>query len=85
MKVITERINLAERHLATLVKHFTAFTAGLESLCERGTKLATSVDHYSDEEYPSMKASLAGVSENFATIQDCLSAQVNVKRSVKVS
>lgn len=78
MKVITERINLAERHFSTLLKDFTAVSTGLESLREKGMKLSKSVDIYSDEEYPSMKASLAGVSENIATIQDFLGAQVKV-------
>ena len=31
---------------------------------------------YSDEEYPSMKASLAGISESIAAMQDYLGAQV---------
>ena len=77
LKVITERINLAERHFSTLLKDFTAFSVGLQALQEKGMKLSKSVDIYSDEEYPSMKASLAGVSENIAAIQDYLGAQVN--------
>ena len=77
LKVITERINLAERNFSILLKDFTAFSAGLQSLQEKGMKLSRSVDVYSDEEYPSMKASLAGVSESIATIQDFLGAQVN--------
>ena len=76
LKVITERINLAERNFSTLLKDFTAFSAGLQSLQEKGMKLSRSVDMYSDEEYPSMKASLGGVSESIAAIQDFLGAQV---------
>lgn len=76
-KVITERINLAERHFSTLLKDFTAYSAGLESLQEKGMKISKSVDLYSDEEYPSVKASLVGVSENLAAIQDFLGAQVD--------
>lgn len=78
LKVITERISLAERHFSTLLKDFTAFSAGIQSLQEKGMKLSKSVDMYSDEEYPSMKASLAGVSEGIAAIQDYLGAQVMV-------
>lgn len=78
LKVITERINLAERNFSTLLKDFTAFSAGLQSLQEKGMKLSRSVDMYSDKEYPSMKASLAGVSESIAAIQDFLGAQVSV-------
>lgn len=74
--MITERINLAERHFSTLLKDFTAFSAGLQSLQEKGMKLSKSVDIYSDEECPSMKASLAGVGEGIAAIQDYLGAQV---------
>ena len=77
LKVITERINLAERNFSTLLKDFVAFSAGLQSLQEKGMKLSRSVDMYSDEEYPSMKASLAGVSESIAAIQDFLGAQVS--------
>lgn len=76
LKVITERINLAERHFNTLLKDFAALSTGLVSLQEKGMKLSKSVDLYSDEEYPSMKASLAGVSENIASLQDFLGAQV---------
>ncbi|KAJ7356013.1 hypothetical protein OS493_027409 [Desmophyllum pertusum] len=84
LKVITERINLAERHFSTLLKDFTGFSAGLQSLQEKGMKLSKSVDIYSDEEYPSMKASLAGVGENIAAIQDFLGAQVDFMQA-KVS
>lgn len=84
LKVITERINLAERNFSTLLKDFTAFSAGLQSLQEKGMKLSRSVDMYSDEEYPSMKASLAGVSESIAAIQDFLGAQVDFMQA-KVS
>ncbi|CAH3170942.1 unnamed protein product [Porites lobata] len=75
LKVITERITLAERHFNTLLKDFAALSTGLVSLQEKGMKLSKSVDLYSDEEYPSMKASLAGVSENIASLQDFLGAQ----------
>ncbi|XP_073232370.1 CBY1-interacting BAR domain-containing protein 1-like [Porites lutea] len=75
LKVITERINLAERHFNTLLKDFAALSTGLVSLQEKGMKLSKSVDLYSDEEYPSMKASLAGVSENIASLQDFLGGQ----------
>lgn len=78
LKVITERINCAERNFSTLLKDFTAFSTGLVSLQETGMKISTSIDIYSDEEYPSMKASLAGISENIAAIQDLLGAQVTV-------
>lgn len=84
LKVITERINLAERNFSTLLKDFSAFSAGLQSLQEKGMKLSRSVDMYSDEEYPSMKASLAGVSESIAAIQDFLGAQVDFMQA-KVS
>lgn len=84
LKVITERINLAERNFSTLLKDFTAFSAGLQSLQEKGMRLSRSVDMYSDEEYPSMKASLAGVSESIAAIQDFLGAQVGFMQA-KVS
>jgi len=47
-------------------------------------KLSRSVDMYSDKEYPSMKASLAGVSESIAAIQDFLGAQVDFMQA-KVS
>jgi len=76
-KVITERINCAERNFSTLLKDFTAYNTGLASLQEKGMKISKSVDIYSDEEYPSMKASLAGVSESVAAIQDFLGAQVD--------
>ena len=76
--MITEKINLAERHFSTLLKDFTAFATGLQSLQEKGMKLSKSIDIYSDEEYPSMKASLAGISESIAAIQDYLGAQVTV-------
>ena len=76
LKVITERINLAEKNFSALLKDFTAFSAGLQSLQEKGMKLSRSVDMYSDEEYPSMKASLAGISESIAAMQDYLGAQV---------
>ena len=39
-------------------------------------RISKSVDVYSDQEYPSLKASLAGVSENIAATQDLLGAQV---------
>jgi len=77
LKVITERINLSERNFSTLLRDFTAFSGGLQSLQEKGMKLSRSVDMYSDKEYPSMKASLAGVSESIAAIQDFLGAQVS--------
>ena len=59
-----------------MLKDFAALSTGLVSLQEKGMKLSKSVDLYSDEEYPSMKASLAGVSENIASLQDFLGAQV---------
>ena len=74
--MITERINCAERNFSTLLKDFTAYNTGLASLQEKGMKISKSVDIYSDEEYPSMKAGLAGVSESVAAIQDFLGAQV---------
>lgn len=76
-KVITERINCTERNFGILLKDFTAYTTGLLSLQEKGMKISKSVDIYSDEEYPSMKTSLAGVSENIAAIQDFLGAQAD--------
>lgn len=84
LKVITERINLSERNFSTLLRDFTAFSGGLQSLQEKGMKLSRSVDMYSDKEYPSMKASLAGVSESIAAIQDFLGAQVDFMQA-KVS
>ncbi|KAL9976078.1 hypothetical protein ACROYT_G013325 [Oculina patagonica] len=84
LKVITERISLAERHFSTLLKDLTAFSAGLQSLQEKGMKLSKSVDIFSDEEYPSMKASLAGVGEGIAAVQDYLGAQVDFMQA-KVS
>ena len=61
-----------------MLKDFAALSTGLVFLQEKGMKLSKSVDLYSDEEYPSMKASLAGVSENIASLQDFLGAQVKV-------
>ena len=61
-----------------MLKDFAALSTGLVSLQEKGMKLSKSVDLYSDEEYPSMKASLAGVSENIASLQDFLGARVKV-------
>ncbi|XP_020603297.1 protein FAM92A1-like [Orbicella faveolata] len=84
LKVITERINLSERNFSTLLRDFTAFSGELQSLQEKGMKLSRSVDMYSDKEYPSMKASLAGVSESIAAIQDFLGAQVDFMQA-KVS
>lgn len=75
-KVITERINLAERHFSMLLKDFTAFATGLQSLQEKGMKLSKSVDIFADDEYPSMKASLGGTSESIAAVQDYMGAQV---------
>lgn len=43
---------------------------------DKGMRISKSVDVYSDQEYPSLKASLAGVSENIAATQDLLGAQV---------
>ena len=80
--MITERINCAERNFSTLLKDFTALSTGLVSLQEKGMKISKSIDIYSDEEYPSMKTSLAGISENIAAIQDLLGAQVRVFDSV---
>lgn len=76
-KVITERINLAERHFSMLLKDFTAFATGLQSLQEKGMKLSKSVDIFADDEYPSMKASLGGISESIAAVQDYMGAQVD--------
>lgn len=76
-KVITERINLAERSFSTLLKDFTAYAAGLQSLQEKGMKLSKSVDIFSDDEYPSMKESLGGISESIAAVQDYMGAQVD--------
>ena len=76
MRVISERINCTERHFSALLKDFTAFSTSLISLQDKGMKISKSVDMYSDQEYPSLKASLASVSENIAAIQDLLGAQV---------
>ena len=65
-----------------MLKDFAALSTGLVSLQEKGMKLSKSVDLYSDEEYPSMKASLAGVSENIASLQDFLGAQVKVLKYI---
>ncbi|XP_015764973.1 PREDICTED: protein FAM92A1-like [Acropora digitifera] len=76
LKVISERISCAERHFSILLKDFTAFSSGLISMQDKGMRISKSVDVYSDQEYPSLKASLAGVSENIAATQDLLGAQV---------
>ena len=76
MKVITERVSMTERHFTTLMKDFAAFNLALDALREKGTILSTNVDKYSEDEYPSVKASLAAVAENMATIQDACSGQV---------
>lgn len=77
MRVISERINCTERHFSALLKDFTAFSTILISLQDKGMKISKSVDMYSDQEYPSLKASLASVSENIAAIQDLLGAQAD--------
>lgn len=77
MRVISERINCTERHFSALLKDFTAFSTSLISLQDKGMKISKSVDMYSDQEYPSLKASLASVSENIAAIQDLLGAQAD--------
>lgn len=76
LRVISERISCAERHFSILLKDFTAFSSGLISMQDKGMKISKSIDVYSDQEYPSLKASLAGVSENIAATQDLLGAQV---------
>ncbi|KAK2554779.1 CBY1-interacting BAR domain-containing protein 1 [Acropora cervicornis] len=60
LKVISERISCAERHFSILLKDFTAFSSGLISMQDKGMRISKSVDVYSDQEYPSLKASLAG-------------------------
>lgn len=77
LKVISERISCAERHFSILLKDFTAFSSGLISMQDKGMRISKSVDVYSDQEYPSLKASLAGVSENIAATQDLLGAQAD--------
>ncbi|XP_068724541.1 CBY1-interacting BAR domain-containing protein 1-like isoform X2 [Montipora capricornis] len=77
MRVISERINCTERHFSALLKDFTAFSTSLISLQDKGMKISKSLDMYSDQEYPSLKASLASVSENIAAIQDLLGAQAD--------
>lgn len=67
-----------------MLKDFAALSTGLVSLQEKGMKLSKSVDLYSDEEYPSMKASLAGVSENIASLQDFLGAQVKYWNTLQI-
>ena len=59
-----------------LLKDFTAFATGLQSLQEKGMKLSKSVDIFADDEYPSVKASLGGISESIAAVQDYMGAQV---------
>ena len=58
------------------MKDFAALNVALDGLRDKSSKVSASVDVYAEEEYPSVKLSLAAIAENLATIQDCCTGQV---------
>ena len=74
--MVSDRIALVEKYFGMLSKDIASYSASLDSMRDKGAKLSTTIDNYSEEEYPSTKECLAAVAENFATVQDYAGAQV---------
>ncbi|XP_031565093.1 protein FAM92A-like [Actinia tenebrosa] len=77
LKIVSDRIALAEKHFTSLSKDVLSYNASLEGVKEKGNKLSSSLDSYADMEYPSVRNAMQNVSECVATMQDYLTAEVN--------
>jgi hypothetical protein len=77
LKIVSDRIALAEKHFATLSKDILSYNTSLEGEREKGSKLSATLDAYAGQEYPSVRNAMQNVSECIATVQDYLNAEVS--------